>query len=127
MQIFLFFALFIALMAVVFALQNSAPVQISFLLWRFDSSLALVLLVALVAGALMSFFVSLPSNVRARWTIRQQRKKMTEMENRLAELETQVTQARKQAEEAVRAAGEKTVAATGEPPVEDVAIEHPGS
>lgn len=123
MQIFLFFALFIALMAVVFALQNSAPVQVSFLLWRFDSSLALVLLVALLSGALMSFFVSLPSNVRARWTIRQQRKKMNEMETNLADLKAQLAEAQKQIEEAHRAASEVTASSIVEPPLEDAAAE----
>ncbi len=123
MQIFLFFALFIALMAVVFALQNSAPVQVSFLLWRFDSSLALVLLVALLSGALMSFFVSLPSNVRARWTIRQQRKKMNEMETNLADLKAQLAEVQKQIEGAHGAASEITASPIVEPPVEDAAAE----
>lgn len=85
MQIFLFIALLIAALAAVFALQNSTPVQVSFLTLDFDSSLAIVLLVALAAGALMSFFVSLPGNVRARLLIRQQRKKITELETGLVD------------------------------------------
>jgi len=85
MQIFLFIALLIAALAAVFALQNSTPVQVSFLALDFESSLAIVLLVALAAGALMSFFVSLPGNVRARLLIRQQRKKITELETGLAD------------------------------------------
>jgi putative membrane protein len=84
MQIFLFFALFIAVIAVVFAVQNTAPVVVSFFFWKFNGSLALVLLVSLAAGALISFFVSLPSNIKTRWTIRQQRKKLNELEANLA-------------------------------------------
>jgi uncharacterized integral membrane protein len=98
MQIFLFVALFIAALAAVFALQNSTPVQISFLTWNFDSSLAIVLLTALAAGALMSFFVSMPGNVRARWVIRQQRKKMAEMETSLTDAKARLEDANARAE-----------------------------
>ena len=84
MQIFLFVALFIAVLAVVFAVQNTAPAIVSFFLWKFNGSLALVLLVSLAAGALISFLVSLPANLKTRWTIRQQRKKLNELEANLA-------------------------------------------
>ena len=85
MQIFLFFGLLISVLTVIFAIQNNAPTTVIFAIWTFHGSLALVLLVAVAAGSLISFFVSLPSNLKARWTIRQLRKKLTELEN------TQVT------------------------------------
>jgi hypothetical protein len=78
---------------VIFALQNSAITQVTFLTWHFDSSLALVLLIALAAGALISFLFSLPANLRARWSIRQQRKKLNDMEARLADTQMQLEQA----------------------------------
>lgn len=53
MQIFLFFALFIAVIAVVFAIQNTSPTTVSFITWKFNGSVALVLLIALAAGALI--------------------------------------------------------------------------
>ena len=77
MQIFLFIALIIAVLAVLFAVQNTALATVSFAFWKTDAPLALVLLVAVAAGSLISFFVSLPSNLRTRWAIRQQRKKIT--------------------------------------------------
>lgn len=95
MQIFLFFALIIAVLAVFFALQNSDPVQVKFAVWEFSSSLAFVLLLALTAGALISFFFSLPSNIRARWTIRQQRKKLTEYETSLAGVKAKLEESEK--------------------------------
>lgn len=95
MQIFLFFALIIAVLAVFFALQNSDPVQIKLAVWEFGSSLAFVLLLALTAGALISFFFSLPSNIRARWTIRQQRKKLTEYEASLASIKAKLEESEK--------------------------------
>ena len=90
MQIFLFLALIIAVLAVFFALQNSDPVTVKFAVWEFNSSLAFVLLLALLAGALVSFLFSLPSNVRARWTIRQQRKKMNDNEASLAQVKAKL-------------------------------------
>ncbi len=107
MQVFLFFALFIALIAMVFALQNSAPVQVSFFIWRFDSTLAIVLLVALLAGALMSFFVSLPSNLRVRWTVRQQRKKISELEAALSEAEERLSELTKSTTQPAAPPGEE--------------------
>ena len=85
MQIFLFFALLIALVAILFAAQNNQTTTVTLAFWKFDSSLALLLGIALVAGAMMSFFFSLPANIRARWTIRQQRKRMGELESSLTE------------------------------------------
>jgi lipopolysaccharide assembly protein A len=99
MQIFLFFALFIALVAAVFAMQNSDTIQVTFLMWHFQSSLAAVLLITLAAGALISTLVSMPSNVKARWIIRQQRKKMNDMENHLTEMRTELDTARQISEE----------------------------
>jgi putative membrane protein len=93
MQIFLFFALLISVLAVAFAIQNNAPTTVSFAIWKYNGSLALVLLVAVAAGALISFFVSLPSNLKTRWTIRQQRKKLTELESSLASLRGQLEEA----------------------------------
>ena len=85
MQIFLFFALFIAVIAVIFAVQNNDQTTVSFIRWDIDGSLAFFLLIALAAGALISFFVSLPSNISTRWAIRQQRKKISELETKLEE------------------------------------------
>jgi uncharacterized integral membrane protein len=96
MQIFLFFALFIAVLAVIFAIQNNDQTTVQFAVWRFEESLALILLITLAAGALISFFFSLPSNIKTRWTIRQQRKKLNELEGNLNHLRAQLDEAQKQ-------------------------------
>lgn len=90
MQIFLLIALFIAVLAVIFAVQNNDSATVAFALWKFEGSMALMLLISMAAGALMSIFVSMPSNIRARWTIRQQRKKMMELEASLSGLREQM-------------------------------------
>jgi putative membrane protein len=80
MQIFLIFSLIIAVVAVVFAVQNTAEVTVTFLAWTIKGSQAFILLMALIAGAAISFFASLPSIIRDKWTVRSHRKKLTEME-----------------------------------------------
>ncbi len=94
MQFFLFLALLIAALAILFAAQNNDSTIVSFLFWEIQSSTAFVLVVSVLAGALISFFVSLPSNLKMRWTLRNQKKKISELETslqaqktRLAELE----------------------------------------
>jgi len=101
LQIFFFFALIIAILAVIFAFQNNATATVSFAFWKYQGSLALVLLVALAAGALISFFLSLPSNLRTRWTVRTQRKKMTDLESKLAATQAQLDASQNKAIETV--------------------------
>jgi uncharacterized integral membrane protein len=99
MQVFLFFALFISVLAVVFAVQNNNSTTVTFAAWDFEGSLALFLLVALAAGALISFLFSMPSNIKSRWTIRQQRKKLNEYETSQADLRSQLELAQKRTTE----------------------------
>lgn len=50
--------------ALLFALQNTAIVALSFLGYQFESSLALLVLIALAIGVVLSLLVSIPSAVR---------------------------------------------------------------
>ncbi len=80
MQVFIIIALLIAILAVIFALQNTVMVSITFLAWNIHGSLALVLLVTLAAGVVISLLASLPSLVRSRLTSRRQKKKLAALE-----------------------------------------------
>jgi lipopolysaccharide assembly protein A len=84
MQIFLIFALIIAALAVIFALQNTVVTTVTFLLWTFNGSLALILLLALITGAFVSLLVSSPALIRDKLTIRNQKKRIIELETSLA-------------------------------------------
>lgn len=64
MRISFITSLIIAVFAVVFALQNTEVVIIDFLFWGFESSLALVLLLTFLIGALCGFLVVLSSQIR---------------------------------------------------------------
>ncbi|NOT45340.1 MAG: LapA family protein, partial [Acidobacteria bacterium] len=84
MQILLLLALALSLLVVVFALQNIVPVTVTVFVWTYQGSLALVLFVAFVAGALVSVLASLPSLVRTRWALSQLRRRLAEAEARAA-------------------------------------------
>lgn len=73
-------ALVIALLAVVFALQNAVPITVTLLFTSFRGSLALVLLVTFALGVLTSLLVSVPALIRRNRTI-------VRLERRVAELE----------------------------------------
>ena len=83
MQLQLIVAIIVAILAVVFALQNAVPITVSFLTWRFESSLALVLLITLALGIIMSLLVSVPSMIKTRKIISNQNKKIRELESGL--------------------------------------------
>jgi lipopolysaccharide assembly protein A len=80
MQIFIIIALGIAAIAIIFALQNIVGVTVTFLVWNFQGSLALVLLISVTVGVLISLLASLPGMIRRRLTISSQKKKLTTLE-----------------------------------------------
>lgn len=96
MQIFLFIALILMGVTIIFAVQNTATATVRFLAWELEGSLALVLLVAAAAGALISFFFSLPTLIRDKWTVRSLRKKVNELEPSLDEQADKLKEAEKE-------------------------------
>ena len=83
MQLQLIVAIIVAILAVVFALQNTVPIIVSFLTWRFESSLALVLLITVALGVIISLLVSVPSKIKRIKLISSQKKKIQELESNL--------------------------------------------
>lgn len=80
MQLLTISAMLVAVGGVVFAMQNDVPVTVTFLLWRFDSSLAMVLLLALVIGGTIVALASTPATLRRQWTISRLNKRVAELE-----------------------------------------------
>jgi len=89
MQIFLIVSLIIAVLATVFTVQNAQPTTVSFLVWEFEQSLALILLMALLAGVLISLFASMPSRIKSRLMISNLNKKLTLAESKIQQQEKQ--------------------------------------
>lgn len=85
MQSFLIVALGLAILTVIFALQNAIPVGVTFLVWKFEGSLALVLMLTFALGVLVSLLVSIPAILKRRSAISNQKKKIEELANSLRE------------------------------------------
>lgn len=64
MQLYLFIGAFIAVLAVIFALQNAVPITVSFLMWKVESSLALILIIAFIAGLVVSILFNTLTHIR---------------------------------------------------------------
>jgi lipopolysaccharide assembly protein A len=90
MRLIVIFGILVAIGSVLFALQNNVPVTVTFLVWRFDSSLAMVLLLALSIGAIIVALVSTPAALRSRWTLARMRKDIANLRASKDELEAQI-------------------------------------
>jgi len=99
MQILLIISLVIAIIAVVFAVQNTAPANISFLGWEDEQPLALVTILSLVAGVLIGMLVSMPSIIRNKWAVRNQSKKIKDLEVKIDDQAGQLVKAQEKIKE----------------------------
>jgi uncharacterized integral membrane protein len=80
MQIFLILALLIAILAVIFAVQNITAVTITFFSWSIHTSLAVALLSALGVGVLITILLSIPGRLKGTWNSASQKRKHTALE-----------------------------------------------
>ena len=99
MQLLFILGLAFAIVAVTFAFQNNASVTVAFGFWHFDGSLAVVLLLAIALGALITGLVSTPSMIKAQWDRARLRRQVIQLEEdnavlerRMRELESQLPQ-----------------------------------
>lgn len=90
MQLFIVIATLLGILSVGFALQNDVPVTVTLLVWRFDGSLAMVLLVAFALGALVLGLATTPSTLRRQWASRRQLKRIHELEAKQAQLSGEI-------------------------------------
>ena len=71
--------------ALLFALQNTDVVALSFLGWQFESSLALLILIAFAGGIIVSLLVSIPSAIKDSFKLMSARKENRKLQDELAE------------------------------------------
>jgi uncharacterized membrane protein YciS (DUF1049 family) len=83
MQFFILLALVIAIAIVLFALQNSAIVTVSFLVFHYNGSLALILVLVFASGLLAGILMSLPSLLRKGADVREQKRRVKQLEQRM--------------------------------------------
>ncbi len=92
----LIIALLIAIVAVIFALQNTALIMVSFFAWQFEQSLALVLLLTVILGVLIGVLTILPGSIRSKWRLSSQKKKLDALEKSLLAEQTKREEVEKQ-------------------------------
>ncbi len=74
MKISAIFSILLAILVVVFSVENTAPVEVSFLKWSFTGSLALVMLLTFVAGMAAAFLASIPGWIKTKLELSKLRK-----------------------------------------------------
>ena len=91
--VLLIFSLIIAFIAILFAVQNNNPVEVKFLSWHYEGSLALILFIALLTGALISFLVTSPSLIKGKMASSSHKKRADRLETDLSETKKQLEEA----------------------------------
>ena len=90
MQLLLILGIVFAIGAVTFALQNDVAVTVVLGFWRYDGSLAVVLLLAICLGVLIAGLVSTPSVLKGQWDRARLRRQVAGLENDRTALEGRV-------------------------------------
>ncbi len=81
--VYLIFVLLIAVIAVIFALQNTITVTIAFLAWKVTGSLSLILLITLAIGTVIGLLVLTPSAIKNTLAVSGHRKRIGVLEKEL--------------------------------------------
>ncbi len=89
MQLVLVLGIVFAIVAVLFALQNNIPVAVTLAVWHFEGSLALVLLLALGLGVLITCLLSSPAVIRRQWLAARLRRRVADLEREAVECQAQ--------------------------------------
>ena len=75
-----------------FAVQNTTMVTVYFFVWQFSSSLALVLLLSLAIGVILSLLLSLPRIQSKNWQIIKLKKRINEQEKEKETIKEQIAE-----------------------------------
>jgi putative membrane protein len=83
MPLVLIAAIVLAILTALFAIQNATVITVSYLVWRFEASLALVLILTLGIGILIGYLATLPSSWRKSSQLRRTQRRQAELEDRV--------------------------------------------
>ncbi len=75
-QFYVIVALLVAILVAIFAVQNAQEVNVRFLVWTFQSSVVVVILISLGVGALLAALISLPQTLKARRRFRESERRL---------------------------------------------------
>jgi uncharacterized integral membrane protein len=113
--IYLILALVIAILAVIFALQNTLPITVAFFSWKVTGSLSLVLLVALAIGVLIGLLFLLPAVVKNTFKTVNHRKRIGVLEKEIDEHKQSLSALQSEKEKLAKAANEANPIAASSP------------
>ncbi len=88
MFIFLIIGLVLGAFAIIFAAQNVATITVVFLAWKVEGSLALIVILAIVCGMLISYFLSLPTVIQRMLRISKLKQTIEKLKDELVHKET---------------------------------------
>ena len=77
-QAYFITGLLVGVAVTIFALQNTTGVELRFLFWQAQGSLALVVLLSAVGGLLVALLFAIPGIVAGRWRIRALEQRLSE-------------------------------------------------
>ncbi|MGB1205605.1 MAG: LapA family protein [Chitinophagales bacterium] len=83
--IYIGISLFISVILIIFALQNSAVTYLNLLFWEVEASLAITLLGAVMMGIILTLIVAVPTRLKMSKHIKEQQQKLTKVEKMLQE------------------------------------------
>ena len=83
MPLVLIAAIALAVLTALFAIQNATVITVSYLVWQFEASLALVLILTLGVGILIGYLATLPSSWRKSSQLRRTQHRQAELEDRV--------------------------------------------
>ncbi len=86
-QFYLILALVLATLVAIFAVQNAQEVNVRFLVWTFQSSVVIVILISLGVGALLAALISLPQTLKARRRLKESEKRLERLAGQFGESE----------------------------------------
>ena len=75
-QFYLIVALLLATLVAIFAVQNAQEVTVRFLVWTFQSSVVVIILISAGLGALLAALISLPQTLKARRRFRESERRL---------------------------------------------------
>jgi putative membrane protein len=77
--------LLFALALAVFAVQNTIPVQLHFLWWKsLNFSLSILVIISAAVGAVLTFFISIPTHHSRRKQIKQKERELQDLRDAIS-------------------------------------------
>lgn len=90
MRLTVLIASLLAILVALFAVQNSVTTTVAFLTWRFESSLAVVLVTTFALGVACMALIGTPANLRQRWDRRQRRIEIELLQSEIRDLRSRL-------------------------------------